>query len=230
MAKRKKQSKKKEEETLIDLVSARDQAQGFLDRNQNLVFGILVGVVVIIGGVFAYNKFIVEPKQDEAVLQIWKAEEQFSRDSFNLALANPGGGYDGLSNIVDDYGNVPTGNAATYYAGISCLQTGKYEAAISYLKDVKADGQVLGIMKHGALGDAYSETNDFSKAMSSYKAAINATPNEALTPIYLLRYGLLNEKEGKPAEAKKAYQRIKDEFPTSTQSRDADRFLSRLAE
>ncbi|MCB0640784.1 MAG: tetratricopeptide repeat protein, partial [Phaeodactylibacter sp.] len=228
MAKRKKQQQKKEEETLIDLVSARDQAQGFMDRNQNLVFGILVGIVVIIGGVFAYNKFVKEPKQQEAVLQVWKAEEQFFRDSFNLALANPGGGYEGLSTIVEEYGSVPTGNAAAYYAGISCLHTGKYEAAVSYLKDVKADGQVMGIMKYGALGDAYSELNQFDKALSSYKSAVNATPNDALTPIYLLRYGMLNEKQGKSAEAKKAYQRIKDEFSTSTQARDAERYLSRL--
>ena len=209
MAKRKRSSKKKSDETLVDLVEARDSAQDFLDRNGNLVFGILTGVVLIVGGIFAYNNFVKKPKQQEAVQQIWKAEQQFFQDSFALALANPGGGYDGFNGIVDNYGNVPTGNVANYYAGVSYLQLGQYEAAISYLEDVKASGTILPIMKFGAMGDAYSELGDFDKALSNYKKAANADDNEALTPIYLLRLGMLHEKLGNASDAKAAYEKVK---------------------
>lgn len=231
MAKRKKQQgKKQQEEVLIDLVEARDQAQGFLDKNQNLIFGTLVGIVLVAAGYLAYQNFIVAPQQEEAVSQIWKAEEQFFRDSFNLAFVEPGGGYDGFKNIVDEYGNVPTGNAANYYAGISCLRIGKYEAAVSYLKDVNTDGEILPIMKNGALGDAYSELGQMDKALRSYRAAVSADANEVLTPIYLIRYGMLNQQQGKTAEAQKAFQRVIDEFPdATTQVREAEKYLGRLA-
>jgi hypothetical protein len=39
MARRKK-NQKKSDETLVDIVEVRDQAQSFMDKNRNLVFGI----------------------------------------------------------------------------------------------------------------------------------------------------------------------------------------------
>ena len=55
MARRK--SKKDQSDTLVDLVEAREHAQDFVDRNQNLIFGALAAVVLIAGGIFAYNNF-----------------------------------------------------------------------------------------------------------------------------------------------------------------------------
>ena len=50
-----KRTKKKTEETLVDLVEAREHAQDFFERNQNLIFGITALIVIIIGGFFAYG-------------------------------------------------------------------------------------------------------------------------------------------------------------------------------
>ena len=226
MARRK--SKKDQSDTLVDLVEAREHAQDFVDRNQNLIFGALAAVVLIAGGIFAYNNFFKKPKQKEALGQMWKAEQQFQQDSFALALTNPGVDYDGFKQLVEDYGSVPSGNAATYYAGISYLHLGEFDAAISYLNDVDAEGEVLPIMKYGALGDAYSEKGEFDKALSNYKKAVSAADNEALTPIYLMRLGMLNEKQGNLGEARKAYERVKKEYATSTLARDAAKYLVRL--
>ena len=227
MAKRKK-SKKQAEETLVDLVEARNNAQDFLDTNQNLIFGILAGVVVLIGGFLAYQNFVVAPKEKAAVAAMWKAENQFYQDSFALALTNQAGGYDGLQVLTEEYGGVPSGSAANYNAGISYLHLGQYEAAISYLKDVKASGEVMPIMKNGAIGDCYSELENYDQAKSYYKKAINAGENEAVTPVYMLRYGMLCEKLGDTNEAIKTYESIVSEYPAATQTRDAKKFLVRL--
>ena len=227
MAKRKK-SKKQAEETLVDLVEARNNAQDFLDTNQNLIFGILAGVVVLIGGFLAYQNFVVAPKEKAAVAAMWKAENQFFQDSFALALTNQAGGYDGLQVLTEEYSGVPSGSAANYYAGISYLNLGQYEAAISYLKDVKASGEVMPIMKNGAIGDCYSEMENYDQAKSYYKKAINAGENEAVTPVYLLRYGMLCEKLGETSEAIKTYESIVADYPTASQTRDAKKFLVRL--
>ena len=56
MARRRNQKKK--QETLVDLVEARDQAQSFMEKNQNLVFGALVALVLIIGGFFRISFFL----------------------------------------------------------------------------------------------------------------------------------------------------------------------------
>ena len=41
MARRRKQQ---QDDTLIDIVEVKDQAQGFVERNQNLVFGTAIGI------------------------------------------------------------------------------------------------------------------------------------------------------------------------------------------
>lgn len=228
MASRKK-STKKADETLVDIVEVRDQAQSFVDRNQNLMFGALVAVVLIVGGIFAYNNFYKKPRQQEAVEQMFQAQVQFERDSFALALTNPGGGYLGFLDIIDNYGGTKASNMALYYAGISYLNLGEYEAAIDYLKDYRPVGEITPIMKYGALGDAYSEINDFDNAMSNYKKATAAEENDALTPYYLKKVGLLHERNGNFAEAKKAYETIKSKYPNSPDGREIDKFIIRVS-
>jgi tetratricopeptide (TPR) repeat protein len=226
MAKRKK--KNDSTETLVDLVEARDQAQDFFERNQNYILGGLAAIVVVIGGVFFYNNLYIKPKQKEALGQMWKAEEQFFKDSFALALTNPGGGYPGFVDFEKQFSGVRSNNAANYYAGISYLNTGQYEAAISYLKDVKAKGNILPAMKNGALGDAYSELGNYDQALSYYRKAAADKKNEAITPVYLLRLGMLNEKLGKYGDARKAYERLKNEFPQALVAKDAEKYLVRI--
>lgn len=233
---KKKQELKKSDEVLIDVVEVREQATDFFERNRLYVLIGIGALVLIVGGWFAYNQFYKVPKQKEAVEQMFQAQYQFERDSFQLALINPGGGYLGFLDIIDNYGGTPAANAAKYYAGVSYLHIGQqrnnankeFEAAISYLKDFNAKGDVMPIMKNGALGDAYSELQDFGQAMSYYKKAVSAGDNELLTPYYLKKVGMLNEKNGDPKAALDAYQRIKNEYPTSNAATDIDKYIARV--
>lgn len=222
-------NRKQKEDTLINVVDAKEQAQDFVERNQNLIFGALLGIVLLVGGYFAYNNFVKAPKEKEAAEQMKEAQIQFERDSFALALTNPGGGFNGFLDIIEKYPGTKAGNTANYYAGISYLQLGEYEAAISYLDDFKPDDEIFPIMKYGAMGDAYSELNDFAKAERAYKKAVEVGDNEALTVYYLKKLGLFSEKQGKFAEAKKYYERIKKDYPTSNTNNEIDKYISRVA-
>ncbi|MCB0569742.1 MAG: tetratricopeptide repeat protein [Phaeodactylibacter sp.] len=226
---RRKRTSKQADETLVDIVEVRDSAQNFFDDNQKLVFGLLVALVVIVGGFFAYNNFYKKPRQKEAVEQMFRAQEQFERDSFALALTNPGGGYLGFLDIIDKYKGTAAANSARFYAGISYLNLGKYEAAIDYLQQFKAVGEVTPIAKYGALGDAYSEMQDMDAAMKNYKKAVNEEENDVLTPYYLKKIGMLHEHNGNFADAKKVYQEIKDKYPASPSGRDIEKYLARVA-
>jgi tetratricopeptide (TPR) repeat protein len=227
MATRKK-SPKKADETLVDIVEVKASAQDFFERNQYAILGVVGAAVLIFGGLFVYNTFFKGPKQIEAVEQMYQAQMQFERDSFTLALTNPGGGYEGFLDIIENYGGTKAANLSLYYAGISYLNLGQFDAAIDYLRDFKPAGDVLPAMKEGALGDAYSEKGDFAKAMSYYKKAASSKPNEAITPYYLKKIGLLHERNAEWAEAKKAYQQIKDKYPNSPDGRDIDKFIIRV--
>ncbi len=227
---RRKRKQKKQDEVLVDIVEAREGVQDFIDNNQIAVFGGLALLVLLIGGYFGYKYLYQIPKQDEAVEQMFQAQWQFERDSFALALTNPGGGYSGFLDIIDNYGGTAAGNLANFYAGVSYLNLGQYDAAISYLEDFSPDGVVIPMMKYGALGDAWSEKGDLGKALGYYQDAANEAANEALTPYYLKKIGMLHEKEGRMDEAKEAYEKIKNNYPTSSDGRDIDKYIVRLGQ
>lgn len=225
---KKKQEVNQENEVLIDVVEVREQASDFFERYRNFILGGLGLIVLGIVAWVAYNQFYKKPKQQEAVDQMFQAQIQFERDSFQLALLNPGGGYLGFLDIIDNYKGTPAANLANYYAGVCYLHLGKYDAAISYLKDFSAKGDVMPIMKNGALGDAYAETNDLKGAMSYYKKAVSAGENELLTPYYLKKVAMLNEKNGDKAAALDAYERIKNDYPDSPDARDIEKYIIRV--
>lgn len=228
MARRRNSRKKKADETLVDIIEVREQAQGFLDQYQTFVLGGLLAVVLIFGGYLAYTNFYQKPRQAAATEQMFQAQVQFERDSFALALTNPGGGYSGFLDIIDNYKGTKAANLANYYAGISYLQLGQYAAALDYLNDFKPAGEISPIMKWGAFGDCFSELQDLDKAMKYYKKAVSAGDNKILTPYYLKKVGLLHEHNGNDAEAQKAYQTIKEKYPNSPDGADIEKYLTRV--
>ena len=228
MARRKPRSTQQDDEQLVDVMESTQQAQDFLERNGTLLFGVLAAAVLIIGGIFAYNNFYKLPRQKEAIQQMAQAQYQFERDSFASALTNPGGGFPGFLGIIDEYGGTPAANAARYYAGVANLNLGKYQAAIDYLNDFDAEDEILPIMKYGAIGDAYAELNDFDSALDYYDDAVEAGEIEALQAYYLKKIGMLNEKQGNFSAALSAYQRIRDNYPTSPDGRDIEKYILRV--
>lgn len=224
MAKRK---TKKADETLVDIVQVKERAEDFFERNQVAVLGILGAIVLVIGGWFIYQNVYKKPRNERAMAQMFQAQFQFERDSFALALDNPGGGYDGFLDIIDNYGGTKAANLAHYYAGVCYLNLGRYEAALAYLNDFKPAGTVTPIMKHGVLGDTYSELEDWKNALSHYQKATEAGSNEYVTPYYLKKLGMLYERQGDSAKALKAYERIMKEYPNTTASQDIEKYIAR---
>ena len=228
MAKRKKLKKKQDDDVLLDLTEVTGQAEDFFERNQKPIMIGAILIAVVVGGYFVYKNFYQAPRQANAVEQMAEAEYQFSRDSFGLALANPGGGYPGFADIVKNYSGTDAANAALYYAGISSLNMGQFDAAISYLEDFSADGELLPIMKQGALGDAWAEKGDLEKGLSMYNKAVNNGDNELVTPYYLKKVAMLSQKLGKNKEALGAWERIKTEYPNSNEAREAPKYIISL--
>ena len=204
-------------------------AQPIWDKYPNLIPYILGAVVLAVGGWWLYKSMIVAPKQKEAVAAMWHAQQQFDRDSFKLALENPGGGFDGFISIADKFSGTPAGNSANYYAGICYLQMGDFDNAIKYLEDYSPEGDLLPAMKYGALGDCYSEKEDYGKALDFYGKAADATKNDLLATYYLKKLGMLNEHQGNKEAAVKAYERIRRDFPNQSSQdwREIEKYIYR---
>ena len=224
--------RKKDDETLVDIVEKKEQAQELYNDNQNLILGALLAFVIIAGGIFAWNNFYKKPRQASAVKEMAQAQLQFDRDSFALALDNPGGGNPGFLDIIDQYSGTPAANLSHYYAGISYLNLGgdqNVEAAISYLEDFDDEGTVLAATKYGALADAYSEKNDLGQAESYYKKAISNGDTEFLSAYYMKKLGLLYQTQGKMAEAKEMFEQIRDKYPFTPDGNGIEKYISRVS-
>lgn len=220
-----KQTKKRDDEVLFDLVEAGHSTQNFFHKYQNYLLGVVGALLVITAGYFAYKLIYLEPREQEAMEEMFRAEQRFEQDSFALALENPGEGFMGFIDIASEYGNTKAGNLANYYTGISYLKLGRYEAAIAYLQDFSPAGEVSPILRHGALGDAYSELGENEKAIAEYKKAVKSKTNEFITPYYLHKLGLMLRSLQRNDEAVPYFQQIIDEFPTSSQAREVEKYI-----
>lgn len=213
----------------VEQVSERHSSTPIWEKYPNLLVYLLAAIALVVAGWWLYKEMIVKPKQVEAVAAMWQAEQQFSRDSFQLALNDPGGGFDGFLALADKFSGTPAGNMAHYYAGICYLQSGDFDNAISQMEDFSAEGDLLPAMKNGILGDCYSEKQDFGKALDYYEKAADAAENDMLAIYYLKKLGMLNENQGNTKAALKAYERIRRDHPNPQSSdwRDVEKYIYR---
>lgn len=216
----------KADERIEVVESALSRTEQFIENNQKPM---IIGVLVIAAIVFAYfgvNRYFLEPKQKEAQVQMFMAEKYFQSDSLQKALYGDGNNL-GFIDIVDEYGSTKAGNLASYYAGISLLKKGEYNEAIKYLDKFSSDDHILSAMAVGAKGDAYLELNQSEKAVSQYLNAAKTNVNEFTSPLFLMKAGNTYEIMGKFEDAVKVYEQLKADFPTTTDGRNADKYIGR---
>lgn len=219
--------KSNQEDNLQELESALTKTERFIEDNQMKITYAVGAVVVLVAVFLAFNKFYLQPKEEEALSQMFMAENYFEKDSFNLAI-NGDGNYLGFLDIIDDYGITKSANRAKYYTGISYLRMGQYDDAIDYLKKFKTKDLLLAPVKAGAIGDAMLELGNNDGALKQYKKAYSETDNELTTPIYKMKAARLLESMDKLQEALKLYEEIKKDYPESAEGTTVDRYIARV--
>lgn len=216
-----------EEELLVDVEEVYGKTETFIEENKNGIISVVVGIIVVIGGYFAYSNFVAAPNEKEAKEMMFMAEQYFQQDSLNKAIYGDGVNM-GFLEIQDNYGSTKAGNLANYYLGIAYLRSGQYESAISSLQDFSSNDVMLSAIALGAQGDAYMELGDKSKAASFYSKAAKANDNEFTSPIYLMKAGMAYEAIGEYKDALSAYQSIKKEYSTTQEGADVQKYISRV--
>ncbi len=205
------------------------RVQGFWEKFQKPILIIVAALVIVIGGWYGYNEYIVKPKEEKAADVLFKAQQYFTMDSSNLVL-NGDGQSKGVLFVINNYGGTKAANLCKYYAGVSYLKLGDFNNAVKYLKDFSTDAKQIQLMAYGCLGDAYSELNKKEEAVSSYKKAAAAfEEDESNSAEYLFRAALLEEAGGKTKEALDLYKELKEKFPKTEKGFQADKYIYRLS-
>lgn len=220
-------NQQQDDATLVDIVEARDSAQDFFEKNKTAILAAIGLAVLLIGGFLFYKYGIIKPKEKAVLESMYQAEYQFARDSFALALENPGGESEGFLDIIDNYSGTSAANTAKYYAGVSYLNLGRFEEAIDYLESYSPKDDITPAFRDGAIGDAYAELGDLDKALSMYQKAAGHI-DDASRPYYLNKVGLLGKKLNNTSAATAAFNSLIEEYQNTPEGINAGRYINQL--
>ena len=210
-----------------------NKTEAFVEKNQKAIIAVIAAITIIAVGYFAYNKFISEPKEDDAIDQMYVAQQNFQKatdgavksDSlYKLSLEGSEGKY-GFVKIADEYSGTKTANLANYYAGVAYLNTGKFDKAIEYLKQFSAGDKILQALAIGATGDAYSQKNQPKDALENYVKASEVNANDFTTPLFLLKAGKTSLVLKNKADALKYFTEIKEKYDASPEAQGIDALI-----
>ncbi len=121
-----------------------------------------------------------------------------------------------FTQVVDKYSFTESGRIARYFEGITLRDMGDTAGAETQLKKVASgwDKSMAGLAKL-ALASLYADTNQTSKAIETYKDLIDH-PSKSVgkwTPQFELAD--LYQENNQPEDARKLYQELQKESPTS---------------
>jgi tetratricopeptide (TPR) repeat protein len=210
----------------IDISESIGKAEKYVTENKkslSIIGGAIVAVVAVYLG---YQQFIVKPQEENAQKEMYVAEQYFSKDSLNLAIKGDGS-FPGFEEITENYGSSQSGNLAQYYLGISYLRKGEYQKAIDALKSYDAEDDITGAMALGGIAAAQLELNNLDEALSYYKKAADWDENNFTCPLFMQKTAMVYEMKKDFASALDIYNKIKTDFPNSTEARDIEKYIGR---
>ncbi|MDR0659517.1 MAG: tetratricopeptide repeat protein [Prevotellaceae bacterium] len=225
MAKNRKPTKNQEKHISVGEVV--EKTEIFVTKYQKpIIIGISV-IVLLVLVFFGYKKLYSEPRNDEALARMYLAEQQFRIDSFRLAFEGEPGSYYGFRRIIEDFGSTDAGNLARYYAGICQLRLGNFDEAVKHLKKYSSEDELIQAKAYAAIGDAYVELNSYNEAAGYFMKAADFRDN-VYAAGYLLKAAMVYEELNRYADAIKAYERIRENYPNTMEAQQAEKEIVRV--
>ena len=198
-------------ETLDDGAS---RTEVFVNRYQKYLTGFVSLLLIMFVLYFGYEKFILQPKINEADQEIFTAQKYFNEalnndeqsDSlFKLSLNGAEGKF-GFLDIIEN-------------SGVSYYNLEKFDLAIKNLNSFKSNDDILSALAMSTIGDSFIQLNQLEDGLNYFEKALsNANDNSFIKPIILLKSGNIALALNKKSKARNYFQQIKDDFPKSQQA------------
>ena len=182
----------------------------------------------IVGGIlllsilfFAYRQFIWKPANDDSKNSYWIGLNYAGMDSTNLAMEE-------FETAVNQYDGKIGGEVSQFLLGRQLMEQGEFEDALNELSSVNLKDTYLSSLVVKLQADYYSELKDYEKAANLYLEAAEINPNENTTPEILFSAGQCAEEINNFEKALECYQKIKDEYPSSTKGMSIEKYIARV--
>ena len=201
-------------------------AEMWLEKHPKTIFGIVGVLLLAVAGYFGFNYY--KSSQDaEAQKEMFQAVYYFEADSLSQALNGDGNNL-GFLDIIDEYKFSDAANLAHFYAGVSFLKQGKFDAAILYLEDFSSNDLLVQARAYSLIGDANMELQKYEEAVTYYNKAANYKSNKYYSPAYLMKAALAYEKLNQKDKAIEVYSKIISDYWDSSEYQNALKFKARL--
>lgn len=116
-----------------------------------------------------------------------------------------------------------SGNRARLEVAMRLYQEGKYEEALSYLKDTSVDDKIVAAGALTLEGDCYVNLKKYDEAISAYgKAVSKADKNPAIVPVILIKEANVYRAQNNYAKEAEVLKNIIDNYPQFAASNQAD--------
>ena len=215
----------KEDQNLENVQEALNTTSAWIEKNQNKLTWAVTIIVAVVVGVLALNTYVIKPKAVEVSNENAKAVTYFMQGDWEKALNGDDAECIGFQAIADEYKMYQGGKLAALYAGVCYYQLGQYEDAAAYLSKFSAKDLTIEPAALQLLGDAYVQMEEYDKAAKAFEAAAKSG-NDLIAPMSLMKAGKVYLELGNNAAAKKAFETVKAQYPTSAEAQDADKYIA----
>lgn len=205
------------------------KSERFIENNSKKIIYGIIAVALVVGAILGFKHGYLIPQEKKAAAAIFKGEQYFAKDSFNLALNGNGADFLGFEGIIDKYGSTASGNLAKAYAGICYFKMGDTKNAIAKLKSFSGDDSMISPAIVGLIGDCYVNMGDVKEGVSYFEKAAKKADNVVISPVYLKKAGIAYESLKQYDDAVKAYTTIKEKYYNSTEAADIDKYIARAS-
>ncbi len=214
-------------------LSSKEQFLFFVEEHRGLVWGCILLVVVIIGGLVTLN-WLSQQKEEVS----WELQGQAQQIYLDRPLDNVEKGKNNIQqasgmfqDILEEYPGTPSAKVSLFLLGNSLMEAENYQGAIdaytSFIQEHGQDHILVGLVQQ-RLGLAYLLNGNREDAVSAFEAVLGNV--HALNKDQVLfELAKLAESEEKTDDAVKRYNQLIQEFPLSPFSTEANLRVKELA-
>lgn len=226
MAANNKQTKGKASAEVDNVQEALSRSEQFIEKNQKILLGVVVAAVLIVCAILAFRNFYLVPREKEAENQIFRGEQYFERDSFQLALTGDDN-FIGFEAIKDQYSMTKTANLASAYIGLCYKELGQYDKAVDALKDFNASDEMIAPSVIVAIGDCYVEMGKVKESIDYFLKAADKAENDFISPVALKKAAIAYEELKDYEKAVNTYTLIQEKYYNSQEGREIQKYIDR---
>lgn len=188
------------------------QTERFIEKNAKLLATVFGALVLAVIGYFAYQQFVVAPKNTEATLAFLNAQKNLTQGKDKEALGGKSAANPGFLGTYNNYSGTKVGKLSAYNAGMLKFKEGKFQEAYDLLDKFSSDNKVLMAMKYGAMADCQANLNKSEDALDLLDKATSASEDPYTSYYFTRKAGLLALGLKKKAEAKKYFTSIDEKY------------------